>query len=154
MTTTCAVTLLSARSEPLGRIDFAKAVKMLLRKVAVVVDGDPDRMLGPHPWPRVVRLVRDVARTWYDRPAHWHRGGVFIRDRHRCAYCGGRATTIDHIFPRSRGGRWSWTNCVAACEGCNFAKADRTPHEAGMVLRYASPYAPTLGQIRALAKAA
>ena len=145
--------LLSAESEPLGHIDFPKAIRLLFRKAAEVVDGDATRMVGPHPWPKIVRLLRKVVATWYDRPAHWHRGGVYIRDRHACAYCGKKATTLDHIFPRSRGGLWEWTNIVAACESCNFSKANRTPEEAGMTLVYATAHVPTLDELRTKAKA-
>jgi 5-methylcytosine-specific restriction endonuclease McrA len=60
----------------------------------------------------------------------------------RCGYCGKDATTIDHILPRSRGGRNTWKNTVAACTVCNQRKGDRTPAEAGMVLRL-QPSVPT-----------
>lgn len=148
------VVLLNTENEPLGYVDFPHAVRMMIRKVVVVVEGDETRRIGPHPWPKVLRLIRKIIETWVDRPAKWHRGGVFIRDQHRCAYCGGKATTIDHIFPRSRGGLWSWENCVAACENCNFTKADQTPAEAGMPLKHATPFVPTVRQIRAFARAA
>ncbi|MGN0063017.1 MAG: HNH endonuclease [Nocardioides sp.] len=141
------VTILDASSVPLDRVDVAHAVRMLNRQVAVVVESVAGRMFGPYPWPRVIRLLRRVRRTWYAQPARWHRGGVFLRDRHRCAYCGALADTIDHVLPRSRGGAWSWTNCVAACEACNHAKADRTPAEAGMPLVHARPYVPTRGEL-------
>jgi 5-methylcytosine-specific restriction endonuclease McrA len=52
------------------------------------------------------------------------------------------ASTIDHVLPRSRGGRNTWLNTVAACGGCNHRKGDRTPAEAGLVLRK-RPTAPT-----------
>lgn len=106
-----AVALLNASSEPLGTIDFPRAVRMMFRRVVEVLEADENRSIGPYPWPKVLRLIRTVADTFLDRPARWHRGGVFIRDGHRCAYCGGRADTIDHILPQSRGGRWEWFNC-------------------------------------------
>jgi 5-methylcytosine-specific restriction endonuclease McrA len=49
--------------------------------------------------------------------------------------------TIDHIQPRSRGGKSSWRNRVLACVRCNRRKADRTPREASMHLR-CEPKAP------------
>lgn len=149
-----AVVLLNASYESLGHVDFKHAVRMLFRQVAVVVEGDETRRIGPHPWPKVMRLVRYVYEKWLDRDAGWHRGGVFIRDRHKCAYCGRKATTIDHLLPRSRGGLWSWENCVAACSKCNHDKGSRTPEEARMPLRYATPYVPTIRQIRDMARAA
>lgn len=151
------VQVLNASWEPLKRVDFKKAVRMLFRGVAVVVEGDSTRKIGPHDWPKVVMLVRYVYEKWLDKPAAWHKGGVYIRDGHRCAYCGKKgADSIDHIDPRSKGGLWSWTNCVAACSGsggCNGKKGNRTPEEAGMPLRYATPYVPTIRELRMKARA-
>lgn len=50
---------------------------------------------------------------------------VLRRDRHVCHYCGGRATTADHIVPKSKGGTDSMDNLVAACLPCNGSKGDR-----------------------------
>jgi 5-methylcytosine-specific restriction endonuclease McrA len=76
-----------------------------------------------------------------DRPV------LYSRDRHMCAYCGtifkDYQLTIDHVHPKSRGGKNTWVNSVSACKRCNCAKADRTPEEAGMQLLYV-PYAPNL----------
>lgn len=142
------VALLNASYEPLGKVSFKHAVRMLFREVATVEEGHLDRMIGPHPWPRVIRLVRYVAAKWMYQSAGYSRTGVLARDRRRCAYCGGRATTIDHVLPASRGGAWSWLNTVAACESCNRRKADRTPREARMRLLQ-EPYVPTRAQLAA-----
>ena len=140
------VALLNASFEPLGKVTFQHAVRMLFREVALVEEQQGDRMIGPHPWPRVIRLVRYVAAHWLYRPAGWSRAGVLVRDRHTCAYCGGqfaeRELQAEHIVPDSRGGPYTWMNLVAACAGCNGRKADRTPEEAGMPLLYL-PYVPT-----------
>ena len=70
---------------------------------------------------------------------------LLARDKYLCAYCGfvfpHRSLTIDHVIPKSRGGRHVWTNTVAACESCNHRKGDKTPEEANMHLLYV-PYAP------------
>jgi hypothetical protein len=55
-----------------------------------------------------------------------------VRDGHRCAYCGGTATTVDHVLPQARGGENTWLDTVAACGGYNHRKGDRTPAEARM----------------------
>jgi 5-methylcytosine-specific restriction endonuclease McrA len=62
------------------------------------------------------------------------RRAIFARDEHRCQYCGRAADSIDHVFPRSRGGSHAWDNVAAACRPCNLFKRDRTPTEAGMRL--------------------
>lgn len=41
-----------------------------------------------------------------------------------CIYCGQRSESIDHIFPRSRGGLSTTENCVPACLSCNGHKGD------------------------------
>ena len=75
------------------------------------------------------------------------RAGVLRRDGRRCAYCGRRADTIDHVVPRSRGGGHTWENCVAACRLCNSKKADRLLGELGWTLdaRRARPAAARAG---------
>lgn len=141
-----AVTLLNASYEPLGKVTFQHAVRMLFREVATVEEAHHDRMIGPHPWPRVIRLVRYVVAKWMYRPAAYSRDAVLKRDRHRCAYCGRHATTVDHVVPRSRGGPWDWLNTVAACGDCNHRKSNRTPGEAGMTLMM-HPFVPTRAQL-------
>lgn len=73
------------------------------------------------------------------------RKNVLWRDKHTCQYCGlgGLRLTLDHVFPRSRGGIKTWTNIVAACIHCNQRKADKTPKEANMKL-LKEPSKPTL----------
>ena len=69
------------------------------------------------------------------RPA-FTRFNVFLRDRFSCQYCGERfpsqELTFDHVVPRARGGRTSWTNVVAACSSCNLRKGHQLPHSCGM----------------------
>ena len=142
------VVLLNASYEPLGKVSFQHAVRMLCREVALVEVQQGERMIGPHPWPQVIRLVRYVAAHWLHRPAGYSRAGVLARDGHRCAYCGRPASTVDHVLPQSRGGATTWQNAVAACAPCNHRKANRTPAEAGLRLRL-RPYSPTRAQLAA-----
>ena len=73
------------------------------------------------------------------------RAMLFTRDRHICAYCGGRfgpsQLEIEHVTPRSLGGTTVWQNLVSACRACNQRKGNRTPEQAGMPLLYV-PYVP------------
>jgi 5-methylcytosine-specific restriction endonuclease McrA len=70
-------------------------------------------------------------------PEKWTalRAIVLVRDEKMCAYCGRKATTVDHVIPRSRGGEHDPRNLVACCKTCNSVKSNRTPVEAGMRLR-------------------
>jgi len=138
-----AVLVINAALGPLHRVTVKHAIRMLLRGVAAIHEAEPDRLIGVYPMPRVVRLVAYVVTRWrYGRGPTWSRAGVMTRDRRRCAYCGGHASTVDHVQPRSRGGRNTWSNTVAACVACNQRRGDRTPAEARMPLRVA-PATPT-----------
>jgi len=80
------------------------------------------------------------------RPA-FTRFNVFLRDRFSCQYCGsGEDLTFDHIVPRSRGGRTTWENVVAACSPCNLRKANLTMAQAHMFPRQ-QPFAPSVHQL-------
>jgi len=140
------VVVLNASYEPLHQVSFKHAVRMLFREVAVVEEALDDRMIGPHPWPKVVRLVRYVVTSWMHRPAIYGRTSVLRRDRFRCAYCGRTGHTLDHVLPISRGGTSTWLNTVTACGSCNGRKANRTPAEAGMRLLF-EPWVPTRAQV-------
>ncbi len=86
------------------------------------------------------------SRAWRQTPALTS-SKLFVRDRHVCAYCGGRfpllQLTREHIVPTSRGGVDSWMNCITACRSCNGRKGSRLLSEAGMELLYL-PYVPSL----------
>ena len=72
------------------------------------------------------------------------RKNILRRDSYKCAYCG-RADitlTVDHVFPRARGGDESWENLITACTICNNRKGDRTPEEANMKLLF-KPFKPS-----------
>jgi 5-methylcytosine-specific restriction endonuclease McrA len=90
--------------------------------------------------PTVVRLNRYVHVPRRTRSG-LSRRAVFLRDGHRCQYCGSHAEDVDHVVPKSRGGAHVWENVVAACRRCNARKQDRTPKEAGLTLA-AAPKAP------------
>jgi 5-methylcytosine-specific restriction endonuclease McrA len=72
------------------------------------------------------------------RRVNFSRRSVYRRDRNTCQYCGTRPAledlTVDHVIPRSRGGRTSWTNCVLSCVKCNRRKSNRALAEAGVRL--------------------
>lgn len=102
----------------------------------------------------IFRIPEVILLSKYDKlpqhKIHFSRRTIYKRDDNRCCYCGGRPgtelLTIDHIVPRSRGGKTTWTNCCLACVKCNSKKANRTPDEAGMKF-FDSNYAPTKPKI-------
>ena len=67
------------------------------------------------------------------------------RDGSRCQYTGKLLRpdegNMDHVLPRSRGGKTTWDNCVWASKEINSKKGNRLPQEAGLKL-LASPKTP------------
>jgi 5-methylcytosine-specific restriction endonuclease McrA len=128
--------VLNASYEPLCVVPMRRAVVLVLAEKAFVVEageGFLHSATNSVPIPQVVRLARYV-RVPYRRQVPLTRRAVLARDAHRCVYCTVKADTIDHVVPRSRGGRNEWTNVVAACARCNHRKGDRLLSEMGWTL--------------------
>lgn len=137
--------VLNASDEPLGITSNRRAAVLVLSGKADALEVSNRVMHSPTfslATPHVVRL-RKFVHVPYRRPGGSPSlPGLRARDGARCAYCVKRpATTIDHVLPRSRGGEHTWLNTVGACSRCNARKSNRTPQEAGMVLRV-TPYHP------------
>lgn len=133
------VLLLNATHEPLAVVTGRRALILILAGKAESVEdriGMParsERLVVQIP--AVVRLNRYV-RVPYRPPTSVTRAGILRRDGRICAYCGAKGDTIDHVIPRSRGGKHSWDNCVACCSRCNTKKADRLVDELGWKLAF------------------
>ncbi len=136
--------VLNASDEALCVVSGRRALVLLLTDKAVGVLGSEKVAHSARAEvvvPVVVRLTRYV-RVPYRGGVPLTRRAVFARDGGACAYCGGAATSLDHVVPRSRGGAHSWDNVVAACGRCNHVKADRNVADLGWRLRRA-PAQPT-----------
>lgn len=91
---------------------------------------------GPIRVPRVIVLIA------FDRVPKRHvrysRINIFTRDKFTCQYCGVRPhrsqLNLDHVIPRSLGGRTTWENVVCSCVDCNRRKGGRTPTQARLRL--------------------
>jgi 5-methylcytosine-specific restriction endonuclease McrA len=96
--------------------------------------------------PSVMRLIH-LIRSLYRTRVPFSKKNVFIRDGFSCAYCGARKVrlTIDHIVPKSRGGRTNFENCITCCKDCNNKKGARTPSEANLYPRRKA-YQPTISE--------
>jgi 5-methylcytosine-specific restriction endonuclease McrA len=132
------VLLLNVTYEPLTTVGLRRAVCLVLCGKAEVVHHDADGAIlhaasVALATPSVIRLSRYV-RVPYRNRVPLTRAALMRRDNYRCAYCGRRAETIDHVVPRSRGGQHAWENCVASCTICNHRKADRLLSELGWTL--------------------
>tara|TARA_R110000824_G_scaffold48543_1_gene137033 strand:- start:365 stop:865 length:501 start_codon:yes stop_codon:yes gene_type:complete len=86
--------------------------------------------------PSVIVLFRYIDEKFFTLPCT--RKNVLLRDENQCQYCAQSfregELTLDHVIPRSKGGRGTWDNIVAACKGCNQKKRDFWIENAPVVL--------------------
>lgn len=134
------VLLLSNNCEPLNITSWKRAVVLLIKGKAEYAEKvnnlDDYIKKGEYYIPRTIKLTYEMAIPTLELP--FSRENIYLRDDYTCQYCGEKFSaeelTLDHVFPKSRGGENSWENLVTCCKHCNSKKADRTPKEAGMVL--------------------
>jgi len=90
-----------------------------------------------------IRVPRVIVLTAFDRIPKRHvrfsRLNIYARDDFTCQYCGHhpprQELNLDHVVPRSLGGRSTWENVVCSCLECNRRKGGHTPKQAGLKLR-------------------
>lgn len=149
---------LDAGGLPVGWINWQTAATLYARERVCWEAGQERFVLrgGINSEGRQSRLEIGSIIAVADRSRRFERGvpllnnrTLFERDDNICMYCGNQFAaphlTRDHVQPVSRGGANSWENCVTACRGCNQAKDDRTPEQAGMKL-LAVPFTPNLAE--------
>ena len=91
----------------------------------------------------VMRVPRVIVLPGFDRipkrQIRYSRVNVFARDKFTCQYCGSSPPrsqlNLDHVVPRSLGGRTTWENVVCSCVDCNRRKGGRTPQQARLRLQ-------------------
>lgn len=138
------VLLLNQDYQPLSICSLQRSMKLLFLDKAELLHDDPQRGLQTarirFSYPSVIRLRRYVHLPF--NKIVLSRRNVMKRDQNMCQYCGGKSDlTLDHVMPRSRGGRDAWENLVTACNRCNVRKGNRTPEEASMPLKR-EPFRP------------
>jgi len=135
------VLVLNATYEPINVVSIRRAVVLLLKEKAEVVEATERELRSANLricMPAVIRLVYYV-RIPRLLGVPLSRRTVLARDYYTCQYCGATPNkgelTIDHVQPRSKGGETAWDNVVTACRRCNVRKGNRTLAEAGLTLR-------------------
>lgn len=137
----CSALILNADFRPLSYFPLSvwpwqEAVKAIFRG-SVTVISEYDREV--HSPTMAFRLPSVLALKEYvplERSPAFTRFNVFLRDKWQCQYCGDhyktQELTFDHVIPRSKGGKTSWENIVAACRCCNTQKGNKLPDEIHM----------------------
>ena len=132
--------LLNASYEPLRIVDWKRAVTLVLLNKVEVLEEYPREVRSVSivlKVPSILRLTKFIRRAPRAR-VQFSRSSVFARDAHICQYDGRSYPladlTIDHVVPRTAGGRSTWDNVVTCCTDCNRRKGGRTPEQAGLTL--------------------
>ena len=131
------VLVLNQDFTPLTICSVQRAFMLVFLEKADLVKGVDDKQLRSitksYPFPSVVR-VKNYIHIPY-RGVVLSRHNIIKRDGGKCQYCGtNKDLTIDHVIPRSRGGKTIWTNLVTACKNCNSRKSDYSLEKIGMTL--------------------
>jgi len=125
--------------EPLQFCSAKRAIIMVFNGRAEFIESDGYVVRSPtatFKLPAVIRVLNLVKRSRRKEVA-FSKKNILRRDNFTCQYCGSNNTslTVDHILPKSRGGKSIWNNVVVACKPCNLKKANQTPSEKGMKLQ-------------------
>jgi hypothetical protein len=137
------VLVLNSDYSPLNVTSLRKGFILVNKgKAEIIQKGEEDIIttIGNFVRPVIIRLLNYIK----FRPSQLKvsRKRIFKRDKYTCQYCGNKKNlTLDHVMPRSRGGKNSWTNMVTCCSRCNSKKGNKTPEEANMRL-ITKPYEP------------
>ncbi|UCD11279.1 MAG: HNH endonuclease [Nitrospinaceae bacterium] len=139
MLTSFKILVLNYSYEPLQFCSAKRAVVMVLSGRAEQVECDGYCIRTPnstYPLPAVIRILKMVKRKRRSRVA-FSKKNILRRDNYTCQYCGvsKHPLTVDHVLPKSRGGKTDWFNVVVACKPCNLKKSNRTLAEMGISLR-------------------
>lgn len=146
--------VLNAGYEPILMVSWKRAICLVLSEKAEIV-AEYDRVVrsvtARFQLPSVVRLHRYVRTVRRFGLVPCSRKNVFIRDNYQCQYCGTqcnqKTATIDHVVPRSKGGKTNWKNVVCCCDQCNRKKGNRLLAETNYVL-LKKPRQPSWKEIR------
>ena len=71
--------------------------------------------------PRIIRLL--IYEKLPRQDVKFNRRNIYARDGSKCQYCGKKYPTtelsLDHVMPKSQGGKSNWENIVCCCVSCN-----------------------------------
>ena len=115
---------------PLSVISWQQAVKLqTLDRVDVIEEYDDWEVHSPSITMRVPAVIVTREFMKYKKTVRFSRRGVYLRDLYTCQYCedsfNDKDLTMDHVVPRSKGGKTNWENIVTACKPCNLRKGNK-----------------------------
>ena len=133
------VLTLSSNYEPLGVVDWEKAMTLLFSGKVKTLSEYEETVRSPNlefKIPSVIVFNHTKAKRI--NSVRFSRKNIWIRDEGRCQYClkyvSSKDFTLDHVMPRKDGGKTTWSNVVTCCSNCNQKKADKPLAKCGMKL--------------------
>ena len=153
------VLVLNKLWQPIHTCSLRRAVKLLWLGHAQVVEAEGDMKYQTHDlgsWLEsssqkvtegvihsvrfAMKVPKVIVLAMYDKlplkEVKFSRLNVFLRDHYTCQYCCevfvDQELNLDHVIPKTKGGRSRWDNIVTSCIRCNNRKANMLPHEANM----------------------
>ncbi len=134
------VLVLNADLQPINICPWHRAITMVYKGKAIQLIPSGRLINQRYSLPYIIKLSGYIPLPF--QRAVYNRKNLYLRDNHQCQYCGKTAElTVDHVIPKSRGGRDDWENVVVCCIKCNNKKGDLTLQEAGLTLKR-QPYRP------------
>ena len=128
---------LDSAYRPIEVIDAIEALVMCIIGKALAVETYEKKISSPSisfelPAVIVLKTVVKFRLTTIS----CNRSNIIWRDHNQCQYCANHFSddklTMDHVIPKSLGGKNTWENLVAACKKCNQRKGSRTIRESNM----------------------
>lgn len=131
------VLVLNQDYSPLTVCSVERAFMLLFLDKAELINEVKDKKLRSvskvFSFPSVIKVNRYIHIPY--KGVVMSRHNIFKRDGNKCQYCGtSKDLTLDHLIPRSKGGKSTWTNLVTACKRCNSKKGDLPLEKVGMKL--------------------
>lgn len=116
---------------PLSTIDWQEAIRLvILDKARVIAEYDDWEVRSPSCSIRVPAVLMLTEHMKVKHSICFSKMHVFLRDEFRCQYCGShlheRECTVDHVIPKSHGGKTVWENLATSCKKCNSLKGNNS----------------------------
>jgi 5-methylcytosine-specific restriction endonuclease McrA len=138
------VLVLNSAYMPISVTSLRRGFKLVFLGKAEIIECDTKNPIitsnKEYERPLVIRLFRYVFIQF--KKVSLTRENIYKRDNYKCLYCGSNKNlTLDHVYPKSKGGKNKWTNLVTCCTDCNIKKDDNLLSDIDMKLKY-EPFKP------------
>lgn len=111
---------------PLSTVSWQEAMILMYQNKATAIEYYDDYVKTPTKEFRLPSVLVLREYKYFKKIAKLTKFNLKLRDEFVCGYCNKtfshKSLTIDHVVPKSNGGKFAWSNLVAACKPCNQRK--------------------------------